>query len=118
MVQVLKAAAASPESLLDAVQLLQQAIDIAGQLSKEEGGLLIESNKACAAEVEAADAARAALAMLLCQRGQDVDAASHLKALGYKFRLSQEVCGTTGWRWLGNLFSGVLSKGLRLCVWS
>jgi hypothetical protein len=121
VLQVLKAAAASPESLLEAEQLLQQAIDIIAQLSKEEGGLLVESNKACAAEVEAADAARAALAMLLCQRGQDADAAAHLKALGYKFRLSQKVwhCGTT--HPAGRLISQPLfifgSKGTWLCLW-
>lgn len=89
--QVLKAEATSADSLSEAETLLQKAVDIAAELSEEEGGLLVESNRACAAEVEAADAARAALAMLLCQRGRDADAAPHLKALGYKFRLAEEV---------------------------
>lgn len=73
--------------------MLQHAVTSAEQLSEEEGGLLVESNKGCAAELEAADAARAALAMLLCQAGggRSADAAPHLKALGFKFRLADEV---------------------------
>jgi hypothetical protein len=88
---VLKAAAASTASLQEAETVLAQAISIAQQLSHEEGGLLVESNKGCAAELEAADAARSALAMLLCQGGCDAEAAPHLKALGFKYRLSREV---------------------------
>lgn len=88
---MLKAAAAFATSLQEAEDVLAQAISIAQQLSQEEGGLLVESNKGCAAELEAADAARSALAMLLCQRGCDAEAAPHLKALGFKYRLSQEV---------------------------
>lgn len=91
--QVLKAAATSAASLLNAQQLLAQAVDVAQQLSEEEGGLLVESNKGCAAELEAADAARSALAMLLCQAGHDAAAVTHLQALGFKYRLSHEV----GW---------------------
>lgn len=89
--QVLKAAAASAASLAEAQQVLTQAVDIAQQVSETEGGLLVESNKGCAAELEAADAARAALAMLLCQSRRADEAAVHLTALGFKFRLSQEV---------------------------
>jgi hypothetical protein len=88
---VLKAAAASTSSLQEAETVLAQAISIAQQLSQEGGGLLVASNKGCAAELEAADAARSALAMLLCQRRCDAEAAPHLKALGFKYRLSQEV---------------------------
>lgn len=99
--QVLKAAAASAASLAEAEEVLTQAVDIAQQLSEEEGGLLVESNKGCAAELEAADAARAALAMLLCQSRRAPDAAVHLKALGFKFRLSQEVRTGTCLVWGG-----------------
>jgi hypothetical protein len=90
-VQVLKAAATSEASLLEAQQLLAHAVDVAQQLSEHEGGLLVESNRGCAAELEAADAARSALAMLLCQAGRDAEAVPHLQALGFKFRLSHEV---------------------------
>jgi hypothetical protein len=89
--QVLKAAASSAEALQEAEQLLQQAITTAQQLSQQEDGLLVQSNKACEAEVEAADAARAALAMLLCQNGRGREATTHLQELGFKYRLSTEV---------------------------
>lgn len=91
LLQVLKAAATSAASLEEAQQSLTKAIEVAQQLSQEEGGLLVESNKACADELDAADAARSALAMLLCQNGREAEAAPHLKALGFKYRLSQEV---------------------------
>lgn len=90
-VQALKAAAASAECLKKAEQLLQEAISIAQQLAEEEGGLLVQSNKGCAAELEAADGARSALAMLMCQAGRDSEAGPLLKALGFKYRLSREV---------------------------
>jgi thioredoxin-like negative regulator of GroEL len=89
--QVLKASAASHDELRQAEEHLQQAIAAAEQLSAQQDGLLLESNKACAAEAEAADAARSALAMLLCQSGRRDEAAVHLAALGFKFRLSHEV---------------------------
>lgn len=89
--QVLKASAASQDELQQAEAHLQRAIAAAEQLAGQQDGLLLESNKACAAEAEAADAARSALAMLLCQSGREAQAAVHLAALGFKFRLSSEV---------------------------
>ena len=92
--QVLKASAASAAELQEAEQHLTQAVSIAQELAEQQHGLLIDSNKACAAEYEMGDrTARAALAMLLCQagKGRDAEAAVHLRALGYKFRLSKEV---------------------------
>jgi hypothetical protein len=89
--QVLKLRAASQHELQQAEAQLQQAIAAAEQLSEQQDGLLVESNKACAAEAEAADGARSALAMLLCQSGREAEAAVHLAALGFKFRLSNEV---------------------------
>jgi len=89
--QALKAAATPAQSLQEAEQLLQEAIRIAQQLAEEEGGLLVQSNKGCAAELEAADGARSALAMLLCQAGRDTEAGPLLKALGFKYKLSREV---------------------------
>jgi hypothetical protein len=89
--QLLRATAASHDELQQAEAHLQQAIAAAEQLSAQQDGLLLESNKACAAEAEDADAARSALAMLLCQSGREDAAAVHLAALGFKFRLSREV---------------------------
>lgn len=89
--QLLKYSAASAAELQQAEQHLTTAISIAEHLSEQEGGLLVDSNKACAAELDAADAARSALAMLLCQAGRDAEAVPHLTALGYEYRLSAEV---------------------------
>jgi type II secretory pathway component PulJ len=89
--QVLKASAASQDELQQAESHLQRAIAAAAQLAEQQDGLLLESNKACAADAEAADGARSTLAMLLCQSGREAEAAVHLAALGFKFRLSNEV---------------------------
>jgi hypothetical protein len=88
---VLKSSAASAWELQQAESHLQQAVQVAEQLQGEQEGLWVDSNKACAAEVEAADAAHSALSMLLCQAGRDEEAAAHLQALGFRFRLSSEV---------------------------
>lgn len=89
--QVLKSSAASLQQLQQAEEHLQEAIATADQLLAEQDGLLVDSNKACAAELQAADEARSTLAMLLCQAGRDVEAAPHLTALGFKYRLSHHV---------------------------
>ncbi|KAF6257421.1 hypothetical protein COO60DRAFT_1227495 [Scenedesmus sp. NREL 46B-D3] len=89
--QVVRASAASHDELQQAEAHLQQAVASAEQLSAQQDGLLLQSNQACAAEADAADAARSALAMMLCQSGREVEAAVHLAALGFKFRLSNEV---------------------------
>eukprot|EP00879_Flechtneria_rotunda_P030369 GHRR01032994.1.p1 GENE.GHRR01032994.1~~GHRR01032994.1.p1 ORF type:complete len:284 (+),score=115.29 GHRR01032994.1:72-923(+) len=89
--QVLKADASSAEQLSEAEQHLQQAVSISEALAVAEDGLLVDSNRACAAEVEAGENARAVLVMLLCQAGRDKEAAEHLTVLGCKVRLSREV---------------------------
>ena len=91
LLQLFKHTAASAAELRQAEHHLSTAIDIAEHLSQQDDGLLADSNKACAAEVDAADSARSALAMLLCQAGRDDEAVPHLTALGYKYRLSKEV---------------------------
>eukprot|EP00775_Hariotina_reticulata_P007157 gene7157-7372_t len=88
---VLKSSAASACELQQAELHLQQAVQAAEQLQAQQEGLWVDVNKACAAELDAADAARSALSMLLCQAGRDDEAATHLQALGFKFRLSREV---------------------------
>jgi hypothetical protein len=89
--RLMVADAASDAELSEAEAALLQAVEVAEALAAAEGGLVAASNKACAREVEAGVGARGALAMLLCQAGRGAEAKTHLKELGFSWRLGSPV---------------------------
>lgn len=71
---------------------LRAAVATAERLATAEDGLL-GGNPECKKELQRSLAARESLCLLLCQGGRDEEAAPHLAALDFKFRLAREARG-------------------------
>lgn len=90
--QHLRLIASTPAQLSNVESLLGTAVAIGEGIAVSENGLLVSINKACAAEAQSGEGARAALAMLMCQAGgRDREAGVQLKSLGFKFRLASQI---------------------------
>jgi hypothetical protein len=102
--QVLLQQATTTQQLQLVEQHLVTAVNSAQQLSQVDKGLLLDANAVCRAEAAAGEVARGRLALLLCQQGRGPEADEHLVALGFCYRLSDEV-RLGGWvaGWVGRV---------------
>lgn len=91
LARALLSEAATQQALNTAERHLRAAVAAGAALADTDAGLMVDSNKVCAAEASAAGEARGMLAMLLCQQGRDAEAAEHLAVLGYAWRLAPGV---------------------------